>query len=214
MARGSIQLRHRKACPANGKEARTCRCGPTVYAVVDGTWVKAGYLPEGWRRDDLAPFERRLIDTREALEAGQNPKPRRIVKLGDYATGWFDELHAAAKAGHISKLTYNAYETTWFKHLAPAFGGVPIAAIDAAMIRRYGTMKAEEGLAAQTVRNHVSACLSAMLSDAVAEGLIAANPARQPRGRRHGNARRRHASCSNLSGRPRSFSSWSRPARC
>ena len=60
MARGSIQLRHRKACGAKGKDNRACRCAPTVYAVLDGEWARIGYLAEGWRKADLRPFERIL----------------------------------------------------------------------------------------------------------------------------------------------------------
>ena len=46
-----------------------------------------------------------------------------------------------AEAGRISKLTYNTYEGSWANHLAPAFGGMPLAAIDAGAIRRYVNAK-------------------------------------------------------------------------
>jgi integrase len=191
MARGSIQLRHRKYCPSGawGDDPRACRCGPTVYTVVEGQFARVGYLPERWKRADLDPFERRLIEHRDKLEAGESYKPRKVVKLADYATGWFDELHSAAEAQRISKLTYNSYESIWSNHLDKAFGGTPLAAIDAGMIRRYVASKLADGYAPRTVNASLTP-LSAMLTDAVAEGLIASNPARQPRRGRHAASRR------------------------
>src|SRR5688572_23685549 len=109
MARGSIQPRHRKACLAKGWDRRVCTCGPTVYAVLNKEWVKLGYLDEGWRKADLQPYTRRLAEMRAAQEAGASFKPVKPVTLAEYASGWFSELWAAAEAGRISKLTYNAY---------------------------------------------------------------------------------------------------------
>ena len=54
-----------------GREPRACRCAPTVYAVLEGQWAKLGYLPAGWRKADLAPFEDRLSEMRSKLAAGE-----------------------------------------------------------------------------------------------------------------------------------------------
>jgi integrase len=227
MGRGSVQVRHRKACeaPAAARavrragdewgrvaEARACRCAPTVYVVIDGQWAKVGYLERGWRKADLEPFEEQLVAMRDRARAGEAWQPRKVLRLAEYSDQWFDDLRAAAKAGRISKLTFNSYEGIWANHLARAFGALSMAAIDAAAIRRYVNAKlagerctcaglvlacsdcAGSGwvaapLAPVTV-NATLTPLSAMLTDAVAEGYIAANPARQPRKARHGASRR------------------------
>src|SRR5438128_557287 len=146
MARGSVQLRHRRACPAKGNDARSCRCGPTAYVVLEGQWAKVGYLSEGWKRADLQHFEDRLSEVRRSLEAGENWRPRKPVKLADYAEGWFEELYRAADAGRISKYTYNNYEGVWENHIKPALGHLPLAAIDPASIRRWEDEKLGSGL--------------------------------------------------------------------
>ncbi|HKP89800.1 MAG TPA: tyrosine-type recombinase/integrase [Thermoleophilaceae bacterium] len=112
-----------------------------------------------------------------------------MTRLDAYADRWLDDLYTAAEAGRISKQTYNTYEGTWRNHLAAAFGSLPLAAIDAGIIRRYTAAKQAEGLAPVTINNSLTP-LSAMLTDAVDEGLIVTNAARQPRRARHGGSRR------------------------
>src|SRR5205823_6655195 len=104
---------------AKGWDSRVCRCGPTVYAVLDGRWVKLGYLDEGWKKADLRPFSVRLSEMRTSHEAGGSFAPPKPIKLDEYASEWFDELYQAAQAGRIAKLTYNTYESTWSNHLRP-----------------------------------------------------------------------------------------------
>src|SRR5204863_4611726 len=133
-----------------------------------------------WRKADLAPFDARLAERRTAFEAGESFKPRKAIRLAEYAEHWFDELYATAEAGRISKLTYNTYEGSWRNHLHDFFGHLPLAAIDAALIRRYVSARQTAGLAAVTINNSLTP-LSAMLTDAVDDGLIVTNAARQPR---------------------------------
>lgn len=190
--RGSIQLEHRRACPGprRGRDPRPCRCSPTVYAILDGEWVKLDYLACGWRKADLVAFDGQLAELRRRREEGEALRPKRAPTLGEYAGEWFLQLHDAAKSGRISKLTYNTYEGSWTNHLEPAFGRTRITAIDATAIRAYVARKQAEGMKAITV-NHTLTPLSAMLTDAVADGLLASNPARQPRRARHGGSKRR-----------------------
>jgi hypothetical protein len=161
-----------------------------VYAVLAGQWVKLGYLPVGWRKADLAAFDRQLAEMREAQATGGQFRIREAKRTDEYGDAWLDELYLAAKAGRISKLTYNTYEGSWNNHLRPFFGGVLLGAIDAAMIRRYSTERQASGLAAISV-NHTLTPLSAMLTDAVADGLLPSNPVRQPRRARHGASARK-----------------------
>ncbi len=129
-ARGSIQLRHQKHCGAKGKKSsRTCKCGPTVYAVLMGEWSKIGHLAEGWHRENLHEFEDQLADMRRKLTLGEPYKPVEPKLLREWADEWFEELYNVAKAGGISRLTYNHYEGDWRNHLEPAFGDKQIGAI-------------------------------------------------------------------------------------
>lgn len=167
-----------------GVTARACTCSPSVFVSFGEQRRKVGELRKGWRKSDLEPFEQRLAEAREGLRSGRPLAPAKVPTLVEFAEGWFDELYAAAEGGRISKLTHNSYESIWHNHLREAFGTCPLPAIDGAMIRRYVAAKLADGLAPVTVNGTLTP-LSAMLTDAVAEGLIAANPARQPRRARH-----------------------------
>jgi len=147
-----------------------------------------GYLDKGWRATDLDEFRRELLDMREQLMAGRRPRPRRAVTLNDYAVGWFAQLHAAVKLGQVSPLTYNQYEGEWRRWLGPRFGRLPLGAIDVAAANAYIADRIADGAAQSTTKNSLT-CLSGMLTDAAAEGLIAANPLRSPRRGRHGGRR-------------------------
>src|SRR5688572_3036407 len=137
LARGSIQLRHRKGCTGKGKDSRSCRCAPTVYAVLEGRWDRIGYLPESWRKADLVPFEERLTEMREAFENGRPFRRARPLRLNQYAERWFAELHEATRAGRISKFTYNNYAGAWQNHIEPVFGRLPLPTIEHTAIRRW-----------------------------------------------------------------------------
>jgi integrase len=166
-------------------EARACKCSPTVYAVIDGQWAKVGYLDAGWKARDLDPFAARLVEMRNKYAAGEQWQPRKMPRLAEYAETWFSDLYAAAEAGGISKLTYNTYDGVWHNHLAPVFGNLPLAAIDARALQRFVRVNTASGYKAVTVNSWITP-LSAMLSDAEADGLIARNPCRSPRRGRHG----------------------------
>jgi integrase len=65
----------------------------------------------------------------------------------------------------------------WKNHLAPAFGHLRPAEVDAARIRAFAQVKLGEGLAAGTVRILV-ALLSSLFTELVEDGRAQANPAR------------------------------------
>src|SRR5215218_7736495 len=190
MVRGSIQLRHRKRCSATAKDSRKCVCGPTVYALFGRDWTKIGYLPEGWRMADLGEYEEQLADMRRKLAGGESYKPAKPRLLREWAAEWFAELYDVAKAGDVAKSTYNTYEGQWRLHLKSEFGDTPLAAITPEMVRRFVRAKIAGGLSPRTA-NALLTPLSAMLTDALEDGLISSNPCRQPRRARHGASRRR-----------------------
>jgi integrase len=192
--RGSLRLRHSRGCPANAdgkhRDSRACRCSPAVEVRFSSLGIdrKVGYLTRGWRAEDLAEFERERLDMRQQILAGQPVRPKRVLTLNDYAVGWFEQLHAAVTLGQLSPLTYNQYEGDWRRWLGPRFGKLPLGAIDVAAANAYIADRLEGGAAESTAKNSLT-CLSGMLTDAAAEGLIAANPLRSPRRGRHGSRR-------------------------
>ncbi len=145
-------------------------------------------MPKGWRAEDLTDYQRDVVEMRDQLLAGRPPRPKRLLTLNDYAPGWFAQLHAAVKLGQVSPLTFNQYEGEWRRWLAPRFGHLPLGAIDIAAANAYIADRLEGGAAESTAKNSLT-CLSGMLTDAVAEGLIPANPLRSPRRGRHGSRR-------------------------
>ncbi len=190
MERGHLRIRHEPACRASGRDARACRCAPTVEARFKAMGVQRvlGKLPKGWRVADLIEFETELAEVRRHLLEGRPLRNTDVVTLRDYALGWFERLQAAVLLGQVSPLTYNAYEGDWRNHIEPHFGRYALAAIDVAMVNRYLAERLEGGAAAASAKNSLT-CLSGMLTDAVAEGLLAGNPLRSPRRGRHANRR-------------------------
>src|SRR5438045_855905 len=112
--RGSLRIRHQEGCPAavkgNARDARICRCSPSVQARVMHVTRALGYLPKGWRREDLIPFERELIDLRGLVLEGRAPARRKIVTLDEWAPPWLEGIAAQVEVARMSPSTYNHYE--------------------------------------------------------------------------------------------------------
>jgi integrase len=151
---------------------------------VAGIDRRLGYLPRGWRGDDLLPFERKLGDLRAAIVEGREPPRLRVVTLEEWALPWLERIEAQASLGRLSPLTYRQYESSWRVHLRAAMGRLPLPAISQQVLARYSSDKRQQGLSEQTVVNSLIP-LCGMLTDAVAEGLIDRNPLRTPRRARH-----------------------------
>ena len=186
--RGSLRLRHSQTCGAREagrtKDCRACTCNPLVLARVGGVARSLGHLPRGWRGSDLLEYERRLVDFREQVLTGRTPPPSRAVTLDEYAGPWFEKLATQVELGRMSPLTFNKYEGDWRRHLKPAFGRLPLGAIDQARLVSYMKAKLDTGLSESTVKNSLVA-LSGMLTDAVTDGHIPTNPLRAPKKARH-----------------------------
>ncbi len=121
--RGSLRIRHVRSCPAcepgRARDARACRCSPSVQARVAGVSRSLGHLPVGWRLNDLIPFERELGDLRGLVLEGRTPPRPKIVTLTDWAIPWLEGIAAQVQAGRMSPLTYNHYEADWRLYLQP-----------------------------------------------------------------------------------------------
>jgi integrase len=190
MERGHLAIRHARTCQAKGRDSRSCTCSPTVQARFRGMGVfePLGRLPKGWVVDDLIEFETDLVELRCHLQDGKPLRLKQIVTLRDYAPGFFETLRAAVLMGKISPLTYNQYEGEWRNHIEPYFGKFALRAIDVPRLNAYLAMRLENGAAESTAKNSLTV-LSAMLTDAMSEGLIEGNPCRAPKRGRHANRR-------------------------
>jgi integrase len=109
---------------------------------------------------------------------------RRVVTLSEFAGPWFERIARQVEVGRMSPYTYNNYAGRWRNHLEPAFGSLPLPAIDHAAVTRYMADRQAAGLSETTVKHHL-AVLYGMLTDAMGEGLIERNPLRTPQRRRH-----------------------------
>ena len=186
--RGSLRLRHSQTCPAREaggtKDARSCSCSPSVLVGVGSVARSLGALPRGGRATDLLECERRLFELREQVLTGKPPAADLPAHARRVRRPWFEKVALQVELGRMSALTFNKYEGDWRRHLRPAFGRSPIAAIDQARIVSYMRTKYDAGLSESTVKNSLVA-LSGMLTDAVTEGHIQTNPLRTPKRARH-----------------------------
>ncbi|MEA2253544.1 MAG: hypothetical protein QOG70_3786 [Solirubrobacteraceae bacterium] len=186
--RGSLRIRHGEKCPAGQggrpRDARACRCSPTMQARVASVSRALGHLPRGWRADDLLRFERELAELRDQVLEGKQPRRAKLVTLSDWAIPWLEGIASQAELGRVSPLTYNNYEGDWRRYLEPAFGRLPLPAITYDEIIKFQRAMIERGLSESRIKG-VLIPLSGMLTDAMSEGLVEKNPLRTPRRARH-----------------------------
>jgi integrase len=185
---GSLRLRHTRGCPADAdsrrKDARACRCRPAVQGRVGAVQRRLGYLPHGWRANDLVRFERRLVELRDQVMTGRPLPPSRAITLEEFVGPWFEKLATQVELGRMSPLTFNKYEGDWRLRLRRSFGRLPLGAITTPLITQYMRRELESGLSESTIKNSLVP-LCGMLTDAVTEGHIANNPLRSPNRARH-----------------------------
>jgi hypothetical protein len=142
MRRGSLRIRHAQDCAAEvegrPKDPRLCTCSPLVVGRIGDISRSFGHLPRGWRETDLIEHERRLLELRDQVLSGRTPPPSRVVTLEEYVVpSWFNKLAIQVEMGRMSPNTFNKYEGDWRRHLKPAFGRLPLGAIDQARLVTY-----------------------------------------------------------------------------
>ena len=120
----------------------------------------------------------------ERIRDRQHPallSPDREITLAEYKDRWL-----AVITGEISPRTLQGYTQQLRLHVLPAFGRMRLRDISRGMIKIFLAQKRAAGLSKNTVRI-IRTTLSVVLSDAVDDGIILANPAlslgRRGRGR-------------------------------
>jgi integrase len=189
--------------PSNGGAKGDRRRSPgegSVYPTKDGRWrgLVTWTNPDGsqGRRyvsgATQAATRAAVDDLRKELRTGPLTAPGSPVTVGDYLRGWIERSRMRIRAS-----TWAGYETNVRCYLIPTLGRIPLAklapsdveAATTSWIRdgrpilpteRKAGAKAHKPVVALTAR-HVRATLRTALSDAVREGLVSRNAARDSR---------------------------------
>ena len=119
-------------------------------------------------------FARLIPESRQAIV----PAVDREITVDEYAKRWLRQIESELKPR-----TLRSYQQQLKRHVLPAFGHFKIRALHRGHIKAVLVDKRAGGLGKNSVRL-IRTTLSVMLSDAVEDGVILANPALQLRGLR------------------------------
>ena len=131
---------------------------------------------ERWRRCD-SKSQARLLYGRIKAEQREGklfhkPKVVKALLLEEYVRTWLGNQVVRGK----KRSTTKTYIGRLRKHVLPVFGGLPLSAIDRPKIKTWAATLLRRGLSFETAKNTVLT-LSAVLTEAVEDGLITHNPA-------------------------------------
>lgn len=145
-------------------EAERCWIARVSLGVVNGKRIrhKARADTEDEARDKLADLIRTY--------APSDPSEERNATLDEYLAGWI-----RAHARKIRPSTLVGYQLHIDKHISPLLGGIPIARLRRADVRRLIDELERKGLSAGTV-HLVIRTLSVALNRAVADGVVERSP--------------------------------------
>jgi integrase len=172
---------HRRGGARRGEPRRDNHTGSVTRRTRKGKvqWVARWPVPPevracGWV-ERVAPSEReakaKLKELRREHEHGVFT-PGGEQPLAAYLDWWLD----TSVRPHRTPKTVVGYETNVRRHIVPRLGEVALARLARADVQRLVNELAAAGLAARTVR-YAHATLRAALTDAVDDGLVAANVA-------------------------------------
>ena len=110
------------------------------------------------------------MEPTDATDSSPRP-PNDGVRLGDYAERWLESLPA-----RLRPRTVKSYRELYRLHVAPTLKEIGLADLRRAQVKALLLDKQRQGLSRNTVRL-IGACLSALCSEAIDDGLLAASPA-------------------------------------
>jgi integrase len=139
------------------------------YHDADGQRVfeTLGREPEWNKTKAAAERRRRMV----AVEDGYR-KPDGKVLFGAFAEQWLTDYTARP---NLKPSTISSYTTIVRRHLIPAFGALPLAAVTDDVIDRYVTKKLKAGLSGRTVNSHTQ-CLGLIFKRARKKKKVQSNP--------------------------------------
>jgi integrase len=119
--------------------------------------------------------EKMAVEKRRAAD-GLEPTDKETTAAG-YLTKWIDRQHRRVKRGDLRERTAARYESLIRIHVLPVIGSKLLASLTRDDVERCLDRMQDRGLG-PTTRHHVGNALRIALSDAVAVGRLARNPAK------------------------------------
>ena len=174
--------------------AKNKRGGGSVHLRKDGRWegrIVVGRDQRGYpkTKNCLARTKKECLEKLKALRASCEAPEKRERPMGPGMTfgEWMDFWYRNYCRPGLRPNTQSAYEAMIYKHILPALGNIPLGKLTQldlqqfyAQLKTSGRLMRQElygpGLSDRTVRSCHANCRAA-LDKAMAEGLIAANPA-------------------------------------
>ena len=162
---------------------RSKRTFATIRQLASGRWQVRYTGPDGVRHhgphtfaaridaEAYAVAKRRDID-RQVWDAHDDEKPAPVT-FGAYAVGWVAGRHVAGRP--IKARTREHYQAILDDHLLPTFGNRQLVAIKPKDVRDWHDATLTDR---PTMRSHAYSLLRTIMTSAVAEELIDANPCR------------------------------------
>lgn len=146
------------------------------YTTQSGKRWRVRYRKPDRRQTDKRGFKTKrdaqlfaaTVETRKAEGAYIDPSAGRVT-IGQLGTPWL------SRQTHLKPSTYASVETAWRIHVHPKWGSWAIGAITRSEVSAWVSTMTEER--SRTVISRALGVLSAILSDAVDDRLIAVNPA-------------------------------------
>jgi len=133
---------------------------------VDGAGIRRRLRADTKERAEQLLADK-LVEARQALP----PDVDREVTLGAYADSWITQQ----RKNGLAPTTVANYEQMLALYVRPALGRYRVCDLHRQVIRRWLTQLRDRGLSKNTVRL-ARAALSSLLSDAVEDGILLANP--------------------------------------
>lgn len=152
---------------------------PHVYQMDSGNWRAVVRMPSGRRTSKTDPLksvvDQWALDLESDYRRGSTRDPRAgLISVARWYARWRPTRRWSAR--HAERM-----EGIWERYARPQWEEWSLAAITPMAVREWLAGLTEAGVGPATVRK-CRDLLAPMLADAVADGLIAANPAKLPKG--------------------------------
>ena len=128
-----------------------------------------------WRQSRVGAIaDGRLFPEQEQKRKHAEAAPKALT-IADYARTWM----GACEAKGLKHTTLKRYRGILDEHVLPAFGPLPLSAVDRTKVRELVGHLNTKGLKPKTIKNVVLG-VSAMYTEAIEDGLVNHNPALRP----------------------------------
>jgi len=128
-----------------------------------------------WRQSRVGAIaDGRLFPEHQHKRKHAEAAPK-VLTIADYARTWME----ANRAKGLKHTTLERYRGILDEHVLPAFGPLPLSAVDRTKVRELVGHLSTKGLKPKTIKNVVLG-VSALYTEAIEDGLVNHNPALRP----------------------------------